>query len=171
MRTGMEYRDNASNGVRIRDPVPFYFSLQDFGFQKGLPFFPFPLFLSIGLPCLSSVLHGVKIGFSVLTDFILDSGDGLFQNALLQLTFPDNDNVPSLSLQLPPNFLISLLISGYFGCPKLSISLWRTGLFTVFMPMPKTAMYEDGSSVLCENYIGSTRKMFDIHTVAKTRTP
>ena len=172
MRTGMEYRDNASNGVRIRDPVPpFYFSLRDFGFQKCLPFFPFPLFLSIDLPCLSSVLQGVKIGVSVLTDFTLDPCDGLFQNALLQLTFPDNDNVPSLSLQLTPHFLIPLLISGNLSCPELCVGLWDFVITTALMAMPKAAVNEDGCAVLCEDNIRSARKALDIHPIAEAPMP
>ena len=78
--------------------------------------------------------------------FVFKELDQSRQEFLVQLprpAFPDNQHVPSVTIQLLADTTISLHIPSSFCFPKLSIGLWCYSTKPARMPMPETPMYED----------------------------
>ena len=140
--------------------------------QKGfLSFFSFPSLFSIAFPsCFSFFPYGL-IGFPVpnnLADYLTDC---LFKVSLFQLTLPDNDDAPPFGLQLTPYFLIPFLVPGNLGNPKLGVGFGDRIIFTLFVAMPKAAVYENDCSILGQHYIRPPGKALVIHSVPKAMMP
>ena len=141
-------------------------------FQEGL----FPFFSLLSLPEIIftrffSFLLDSSVGLPVPDDFGSDSSDGLLKVCLLQLTLPNDDNAPAFRLQLAPDFLITLLVSGNLSHPELCVGLGNGIILTVFVAMPEAAMYEDNCPILWQHDIWFPGKTFIIHSVTKPLAP
>ena len=116
---------------------------QEFSF----PFLPDPSLLPILFPSFSSVILRAAKNLSIVPDFHCNSIDGCLQYGLLQLALPNDDDTPALSLQLTPDLLIPFLISGNLSYPELCVGFRNRIILTVFVAVPKAAVYEDCSPV------------------------
>ena len=139
--------------------------------KRGLTFFCLPaLFLIEGAGFLSGCLD-VVVGVPVPDDFRGYAVHGVFKPRLLQSTLPDDDDIPALGFQLAPNFLVTLLVPGYLGCPKVSVCLGNRVVLAALMAMPEAAVDEDDSAVFGEDDVGGAGKAFVIHAVAEPQAP
>ena len=97
--------------------------------ERLFPFLPFLHLQPISLPGPSSFVQGGAIGLSIPDDLAGDAVNGLGEIRFLQLTLPDNDDAPTLRLQLSPDFLIPLLVASHVipmqRIIKMLISLFR----------------------------------------------
>ena len=98
-------------------------------------------------------------------------GDSIRKAVLFQLTFPDNDDTPLLSLQLPPYILVPFLIPPHFRHPEIGVGLGDSVMLASLMSMPETTVHEDDSSVLGKNNIRRARKSAVVYPITKTLSP
>ncbi len=136
-----------------------------FSFFPGLPLSP------VFLPSFSSLFLGGAIGFPIPDNLVGNTSDGSVNIRLLQLTLPNDNNVPSFRLQLTPYFLIPLLVSCDLGHPKLLIGFRNYIILAVFMAMPEAAMHEDNRPIFGQDDIRTSRKPFVVYPVAKSLKP
>ena len=147
----------------LQDLFPANLSL-----QSGLPLLASLLLQSVCLTGLPPVILSLSKDLPVLPNLRLDTGNGLVQNSLLQLTLPNDDDKPTLGFQLAPNLLVALLVPGYLGCPKVGVGLRNRVVLTTFVSMPEATMNEDGSTIFAEDDIWFARKTLVIHAIAET---
>ena len=139
--------------------------------KRGLTFFCLPaLFLIEGAGFLSCCLE-VVVGVSVPDDFRGYTVHGVFEPDLFQFAFPDDDDIPTFCLQLAPDFLVTLLVPGYLGCPEVGVGLGDCIVFAAFVAVPEAAVDKDDGAVLWEDDVGGAGKALVIHAVAETKTP
>ena len=96
---------------------------------------------------------------------------GVIEAGLLQFALPDNEDIPSLRLQLAPSLLIAFLIPGYFRCPEFSVGLWDGVVWTIFVTMPEAAVNKDDSVVLRQYDIRLAGKALVVGAIAESQTP
>ena len=118
----------------------------------------------------STVLGGTKI-LIVAEDFCDDTPNGIFESSFLKLALPHDNDRPSFGFQLPPDFLVTRLVAGDLGCPKVRICLGDRVKLTVSVAMPETAVDEDDCSVLGKDNIGGAGKSLVIHLVTEAFSP
>jgi hypothetical protein len=79
-----------------------------------------------------------------------------------QLTFPNNDDIPST----PPEFPLVSSISVYspfeFRQPVILTRGWRGGPWTSWMAVPETAMNKYHGGIPRKNYVGFTGQIFSM---------
>jgi hypothetical protein len=136
-----------------------------FSFFPGLPL------LSVLFPGFSSFFLGGSISFPVPDNLGRNPGDGIVKVRLLQLTLPDDDHAPAFSLQLSPDFLVSLLVSGYLCRPKIGIGFRKMASRATFVAMPKATVHEDYRPVFGQNNIRSTGKTRVVYSISKALIP
>lgn len=141
-------------------------------FKEGLfPFLPDsplqPIFFPRFLPAILS--HAKNI--PVVPNLISNPIDGLFQNSLLQLALPNNNDTPTQSLQLPPYLLIPFLIPSNFGYPEFRVCFRYRIILTAFMTMPKAAMNEDSRPIFGKYNIRSPGKSLVVYPIAESMAP
>lgn len=103
--------------------------------------------------------------------FCLHLGDGFVQDGFLQLALPYDDDEPTFSFQLAPDFLISLLIAGDFSHPEVGVCFWDMARFAIVMTVPKASVNENDGAVLGQDDIWGTGKSLDVHSVAEPQIP
>lgn len=130
-----------------------------------------PLLLPIIFSRHSSSNLFLAIRFSVPDNLRNYSFNGFIKLFLLQLAFPDNNHIPPLRLQLPPNLLISLLVPYHLCNPEVCIRLWNRVIFAVFMSMPEAAVDENDRTILGENDVRTTWEIFGIDSITEPSPP
>ena len=90
---------------------------------------------------------------------------------LLQLTFPDDDDEPTLCLQLPPDLLVPLLVAGDFCLPELRVGLGSRVVFAILVAVPETAVDEDGGAVFGKDDVRGAWKLMNVEPVSESRLP
>ena len=86
---------------------------------------------------------------------------------LPNLTFPQHNDFPAVSLKCLNMLLISLLCSLYLGSPICFIGLTGMSIMTVtIMTMPIASMNEDSNLLSGEHNIWFSRQRLVVHTVA-----
>ncbi len=141
------------------------------GLQSSLSHLASLLHQSVCLTGLPPVILSLAKDLSVLPNLHLDTGNGLVQNSLLQLTFPDNDDKPALGLQLAPDLLVSLLVPGHLCCPKVSVGHGDSVVLTALVAVPEAAVNKDDSMVFGEDDVWSSRQTFIIDAIPEAQTP
>ena len=68
-----------------------------------------------------SFFLGFLILLTVLVDCCRHMVECVFEDGILQLALPDDDDGPALGLQLAPDFLVALLVSYDFTSPIICI--------------------------------------------------
>lgn len=109
--------------------------------------------------------------------WILKPLDNLFGNFFYFLTgvfttnstFPYKAYPPALLLIVLEVFFITFFVACKFLFPELLIRFWKNKVLTVFMSVPKAAVYEDYSKVSGEYKIRFSRIPFVADPVPKTR--
>lgn len=139
--------------------------------QRGLSFFSGSHFLFIGFTRLPSTVLGATKNLTVAKDFCGDASNGVFESSFLKLTLPHDNDIPSFGFQLPPDFLVTRLVAGDLGCPKVRICLGDRVKLTVSVAMPETAVDKDDCSVLGKDNIGGAGKSLVIHLVTEALSP
>ncbi len=110
-------------------------------FRKGLfPLHLLPAFFPIKSLGFNSSSPKVFVGILVLTELGDNRIDGVLKTILLQLAFPYHNDKPSLSLELSPDFLISLLVSGHFRRPEVGVGFGNMTCRAPIMTMPEASM-------------------------------
>ena len=74
--------------------------------------------------------------------------NGILQYGFLQLALPNDDDIPALRLQLSPDVLIPLLIPRNLSHPEFCVGFGDRIILTVFVAMPKAAVYKDSRPIL-----------------------
>lgn len=100
--------------------------------------------------------------FSNFFDFL----SGVFTS---NRTFPYKANTPALFLVIFEVFFITFFVACKFLFPELLIRFWKNKVLTVFMSVPKAAVYEDYSKVSGEDKVRFSRIPFVAGPVPKTR--
>lgn len=153
---------------RVKRKLPPGFHL----FQEGLfPFLPDSSLLSVFFPPFFSIILSAAKNLSIELDLLSNPTDGILQYGFLQLTLPDNNDIPALCLQLAPDFLIAFLVPRYLGHPELRVGFWDRIKLTVFVAMPEAAMHEDNRPIFGQDDIRTSRKPFVVYPVAKSLKP
>ena len=80
---------------------------------------------------------------SIADDFRLYPLYSFVKASILKLAFPDNDDGPSLRLQLAPGLLVPFLIPGYLRCPEVGVGLGHRVELAAFVAVPEAAVNED----------------------------
>lgn len=94
-----------------------------------------------------------------------------FNNIFFKLAFPNDNHLPSGIVKDFVVALISLSVANNLCHPEISVCL-RDGVFVAtLMPMPKTAINENGCSVFAHNYIRASRNTLYIEPVAVSVVP
>lgn len=106
-------------------------------FKGGFKLFACLHFLSIckmgGLPCLAFFLKLLanKVDFRIYTL------NGFFQDGFLQLRFPNDDDRPAFCLQLTPDLLVALLVTGDFRLPEFNIGFGSGCVLALLVAVPE----------------------------------
>ena len=114
---------------------------------------------------------GGSIGIPIPDNLVGNSGDGSVEVRLFQLTLPDDDDAPPFRLQLTPDFLVSHLVPRDLSHPEFRVGLGDSIVLTVFMTMPKAAVYKDDGAVFGEDDVRGARKASIINFVAESQAP
>ncbi len=129
------------------------------------------LFLKVGFSgCSSGFSFRYSLG-SVLNDFFRHADDGLFEGVFLELAFPNDNDRPAFGLQLAPDFLVTLLVSGHFCRPEVGVGLGNRVELAGFVTMPEAAVNEDDRAIFRKHNIWRTREAPVIHPVAEAILP
>ena len=96
---------------------------------------------------------------------------GLFELFILQFTFPDDDDSPTLSFQLAPDFLVAFLVAGNLGGPELRVSLGDSVILAVLVAVPEAAVDEDDGAMLGEDDVRGTGETLIVRPVAEAHVP
>jgi len=86
---------------------------------------------------------------------------------MLQPALPHNKHPPSGGGEAFTDFGIPPTIGLQLGKPEILAGRWRSGIMTILMTMPETAMYKNYSPVLGQNDIRLARELPCVKTVAK----
>ena len=132
---------------------------------------PCLLLLSICLTGLPPVILCLSKDLPVPPNLRLDTGNGLVQNSLLQLTLPNDDDEPALGLQLAPDLLVALLVPCYLGCPEVGVSLGNCVVLAAFVAMPEAAMDEDDGVIFGEDNVRGARELYEVYEIAEAQVP
>ena len=100
-------------------------------------------------------------------NLIDESLKSFFSDRLFQLTFPNNNYIPSLQTEQIVISYISLHISGYFGNPIILIRR-RPHKSRAIMLMPETTVYKNYGFVFRQNNVWTTRKLSNIFSIPKS---
>ena len=140
--------------------------------RKGLLllFLPPALFLIEGAGFHPVILSGAK-DLAILAEGGGCGLNGVLQTSLFQLAFPYDDDKPALSLHLPPNLLVALLVPGDLGGPEVRVGLGNSIVGAAFVSMPEAAVNEDDRPVLRQDDIGGSGETFVVQTVSKAQMP
>ena len=87
------------------------------------------------------------------------------------MALPNNNDEPSFSLKLAPNFLVTLLVTGDLGLPKLGVGLGYRIVLAAIVAVPKTAMDEDNGAVLGKDDVGGAGEAFVVYPVSESLVP
>ena len=132
-----------------------------------LPIHPLSIFLSSLTPILFSQMKMPPI----FTDFCSDRIYGFNNSTSGQLTFPDNDYIPSFGFQTSPDFLVSFSVSCDLDLPKIRVGLRGLVILAILMTMPETPMNKDNGAILWENNVRRTRVSSVVCTVTEPKSP
>ena len=108
---------------------------------------------------------------SITEDFNLNLLNSLFEARTFQLAFPDNDDSPSLRLQLAPDLLVPFLIPSNLRCPEVGVGLGHRVELAAFVPVPEATVDEDDSAVPGKDDVWCPRQTFIVDTVTEPKTP
>ena len=114
---------------------------------------------------------GGKKKLTVADDFRGYPVDGIGQMDLVQLTFPHDDDRPTMGLQLPPDLLIPRLIARHLRRPELRIRLRHRILAAPLMPMPEAPMDKHHRPIPRQHHIRTPRQPPVIHPIPKPPPP
>ena len=129
------------------------------------------LFLEV---CFSGCSSGFPFRFSmgpVLNDFFRYTGDSVLEGGFFELAFPDDYDGPAFGLQLAPDFLVTLLVSGHFCRPEVGVCFGDCVELAGFVTMPEAAVNEDGCVVLGKDDVRGAGKALVINSIAKALFP
>ena len=90
-------------------------------------------------------------------------------SSLGQLTLPDDGPLPPGNSQIGVVFPVSLNVPGYFRLPVFDVAGRHPGAFAA-MPMPETAMNEDGRPVLRQHQVGLARQILAVQSEPESRS-
>ena len=141
-------------------------------FVHKITCFRFPLFLifPILFSCHSSFNLLLAISLSIFDNLRRHPFNCFINPPLLQLAFPNNNHIPSFSLQFPPNLLIPLLISCHLGHPEIRICLRDRVILAAIMSMP-AAVDENDSMVLWKDDVRTTGEASCVYAISKALAP
>lgn len=129
------------------------------------------LFLEV---CFSGCSSGFPFRFSmgpVLNDFFRYTGDSVLEGGFFELAFPDDYDGPAFGLQLAPDFLVTLLVSGHFCRPEVGVCFGDCVELAGFVTMPEAAVNEDDRAIFRKHNIWGAREAPVIHPVAEAILP
>lgn len=139
--------------------------------KGGFPLFCLPaLFLIEGAGFLSVFLSGAK-DLTVFPDGRCRCRDGFLKAALFQFAFPDDDDAPTLCLQLAPGVLVTLPVAGYLGGPEVGVGPGDRVILAVLVAVPEAAVDEDDGAVLGEDDVRRAWKAAVVDAVAEAEAP
>lgn len=127
--------------------------------------------LKVSLSRLAPVIQRKTKGHAIAEDFSFNTADGAGESSLRQFALPDNDDRPSLRLELLPNVLISLLVPCDLCSPKVCIRLWHRIELAVLVAVPEAAVDKDDRAVLGEDDVWFAGQPLVIHPVPEPKSP
>ena len=75
-------------------------------------------------------------------DFVVQALTSLFDTVLLELAFPDDDDMPAFAFELFLDALVSRLVARELLLPELHVALGFACVLATLMRVPKTAMLD-----------------------------
>lgn len=118
-----------------------------------------------------SFLQDRPVDLPVPDDFGSNPSDGLLKVRFLQLALTNDNDIPTLCLQLAPDFLITFLVPCYLGRPELGIGLGNRIEFAVPVAVPEAAVDEDGGAILGKDDVRFSREFLVVYPIAKSLGP
>lgn len=109
--------------------------------------------------------HIPGIRCQVVVKLSPDVADSIFKYVLLQLAFPNRDDLPVGSFKHHRVFQVTLSVVPNLVFPKAFIRLRHNELAAALMTVPETAVHEYAGPVLCQHDVRSTGKLSDIDSV------
>ena len=100
-----------------------------------------------------------------VTDFVFEAGAGFLEAVLLQLAFPDLDDLPAVSLHGGTDLDIALAVAGELRLPIFDVLFWRGGIFAAFVVMPETSHDVDGDLAARIGDVGVAMRLLPIEAI------
>lgn len=88
-----------------------------------------------------------------------------------QLTFPDRDSVPALTVQQSDVTGVAGTVTGYFGGPEVRVCFRQPKVRAVGMPVPEAAIDEDGSAVARQHQVRTAGEFLVVEAEAEAIAP
>lgn len=114
---------------------------------------------------------GSEVEVAVAVDFGGDAVDGVGQMCLVQFAFPDDDDRPSMGLQLPPDLLVPRLVARDLRRPEFRVRLGHRVLVAAFVPMPETPMDKHHRPIARKHDVGGAGQPPVIHPIPEPLPP
>ena len=140
-------------------------------YYTGAIFSPFGVLASPPFSLHPSLFFSLIEVFTVLLDLLCDPENGFVQPGFLQFALPHDDDAPTFRFQLPPHFLISLLVPAHLRRPKFRIRLGNRIVLAPFVSMPEAAVNENDCSVSWQDDVRAPRQPLIIHAIAEPQSP
>lgn len=146
-------------------------ALPEFRFQGRFLLAPGLPYLLPGLPGAPAFFLRGAVRLAVPENLVADAADRLFEDGLLQLALPDDDDRPTLRLQLSPFLLIAFLIPGHLGRPEFRVGLGDSVVLAALVTVPEATVDEHHRPILWQNDVRFPRQPLFIDPVAEPKTP
>ena len=85
---------------------------------------------------------------------------------IFQFALPHHQDSPTHPFQLAANAAVASHVPFEFGHPKVDARLWRRGVPTLRMTVPKASVNQDDLSPTGKHEIGTSRQTFGVQSVA-----
>ena len=108
---------------------------------------------------------------AVLLDLFCDFENGFVKPAFLQFALPYDDDAPAFRFQLPPHFLVPLLVPAHLRCPELRVRLGNRIVLAPFVSMPEAPVDENDRPVSRQDDIRASRQPLVVDAIAESQPP